>query len=483
MDNSLNGKETTGTGEPATGFGPPGRPGPSASLLFADLPPLDGELRLGERAAAEAADDYGHLVHHRPLGVLCAGSASDIAAVLRLCADRGVRAAARGRGHSTYGQAQAEDGVVIDMGTLNGVRWERDGRVAVQGGACWSEVLRATLRHGRAPRVLTDYLELSVGGTLSAGGLGGASHRYGAQTDSVAELEVVTGTGHIEICSPTQRPGLFHAVLAGLGQCAVITRATLETVPVPPTVRRYVLRYSSPAALMRDQRRLVADGRFDYVEGQTQPDPEEEGGWRYLLEAVAMPLGGRPDDTALIGDLHDEREHAEIGDLPFPEFADRLAPSVAYLESTGEWRDPHPWLNLLLPDSAADDVVASVMAGLTPADIGPSGVVLLYPIRRELLRAPLLRAPEEPLLFLFALLKTATPGAEAPTADEALRHNRRLYELAREHGGFRYPVGSVPMEPEDWRAHFGDRWADLTAAKAEYDPASILAPGQRIFTG
>src|SRR5690606_26098538 len=103
--------------------------------------------------------------------------------------------------------------------------------------------------------------------------------------------------------------------------------------------------------------------------------------------------------------------------------------------------------------------------------------------RRERLRAPLLRTPDEPLLFLFALLKTAAPGTGGPAPEEAVADNRRRYEFARDHGGLRYPVGSVPMSPEDWRAHFGDRWPEFAAAKAAYDPAGILAPGQGVFTG
>jgi FAD/FMN-containing dehydrogenase len=44
--------------------------------------------------------------------------------------------------------------------------------VTVEAGARWSEVLRATLAQGKTPPVLTGYLELSVGGTLIAGGVG-----------------------------------------------------------------------------------------------------------------------------------------------------------------------------------------------------------------------------------------------------------------------------------------------------------------------
>jgi FAD/FMN-containing dehydrogenase len=56
-------------------------------------------------------------------------------------------------------------------------------------------VLDRALPRGLTPPTLTDYQDLSVGGTLSVGGIGGAMFRYGAQVDNVVALEVVTGVG------------------------------------------------------------------------------------------------------------------------------------------------------------------------------------------------------------------------------------------------------------------------------------------------
>lgn len=443
------------------------------------VPILDGELRLDAPTRNSAADDYGHIVRRRPRAVLRPGSVSDVVVMMRYCRARGLPVAARGQGHSTHGQAQVESGLVIDMSTLADIRVRGD-RAVVQAGALWSQVLAAALRHGRTPPVLTDYLELSVGGTLSVGGVGGTTHQHGAQVDGVLELEVVTGNGHRLTCSPTRRTDLFHAVLAGLGQCAVIVSATVTLTPAPTTVRRYQLRYPTVAELTADQRRVVADGRFDYLEGSGEPDGA--GGWRYVMEAVAFwPGQDAPDDAALIGDLSHQAGSEEIDDLPYLDFADRLAPGVAYLKSTGEWYDPHPWWNGFVPGSAVDSFVESAMADLTPADIGPSGVVLLYPFSRSLLRTPLLRTPTDPEVFLFALLKTATPGPGAPSAQEMVDANRSLYERLRDVGGYQYPVGSIPMGPRDWRTHFGDAWSKLATAKRRYDPRTILAPGQGIF--
>jgi FAD/FMN-containing dehydrogenase len=444
------------------------------------VPRLKGRLLSGEAALEAAADDFGHIIHRQPWAVLQPGDAGDVVVMVRFCNEHRIPVAARGQGHATYGQAQVSGGLVIEMTPLDAISVGVD-TVVVQAGARWSSVLNATLPHGLTPPVLTDYLELSVGGTLSAGGVGGASPHFGAQVDNVLELEVVTGAGERVVCSPERHPGLFHAVLAGLGQCAILIRATLRLVPAPGQVRHYVLYYPSVAALTADQRLVQADGRFSFAEGEAAVNPDGPG-WLYYMEAGAYFDSVPPDDQALIGDLHYERGTEQISDLGYDAFLGRLAPAVAFLESTGEWYDPHPWWNMFLPGSATDAFVSGVMARLTEADIGASGVILLYPLRRGVLRAPLLRVPDEPVIFLFSVLRTAAPDlGGALSAETMIGDNRALFERARDLGGYQYPIGSIPMTAADWRRHFGPRWRFLAAARRRYDPRGILTPGQGIF--
>jgi cytokinin dehydrogenase len=96
---------------------------------------------------------------------------------------------------------QALDGIVIEMSTLAlGIQVMPEGDadcpvafVDAAGGELWIDVLKATLKHGLAPRSWTDYLYLSVGGTLSNAGVSGQTFRHGPQISNVLQLEVVTG--------------------------------------------------------------------------------------------------------------------------------------------------------------------------------------------------------------------------------------------------------------------------------------------------
>jgi FAD/FMN-containing dehydrogenase len=191
-----------------------------------------------------------------------------------------------GASHSTFGQAQVKAGIVIDMSLLNQIHEINADNALVDGSVRWLHLLEQTTPLGKTPPTLTDYVNLSIGGTLSVGGIGGQTFRHGIQGDNVLELDVVTGRGQRVTCSPTRRPFLFTAVRAGLGQFAVIVRTRVRLVDVPSHTRTYTALYGDLKTCMSDQELLVQEGRFDYVEGQAVPNQETGSGWVFLLEAV-----------------------------------------------------------------------------------------------------------------------------------------------------------------------------------------------------
>ena len=470
-----------------TGFDPAARAWATSADpggRFAALPPLDGRILLAPAGLSAYEDDYGHIVHRDPAAVLLPGSVEDIAKLIRFAGPLGIPVAPRGQGHQTFGQAQVSGGVVIDMGTLDAVTVDAASRaVTAQAGALWHSVLTASVAQGLTPPVFTDYIELSVGGTLSVGGIGGASSHFGAQVDTVRALQVVTGTGEIVQCSAAgPHADLFEAALAGLGQCGVITSATIDLVPAPAMVRQYTLTYPTERALTADQRKVLRDGRFDWLEGALSP-AAASGGWSFALEGAVYYRGPQepPADAVVLAGL-DYVGAPATQDFGYADFVDQLAPDVAYLMSTGEWNDPHPWINVFLPDAETDGYLERVLAEASATDIGASGVVLLYPVSTRLLTRPFLRMPDTGTAFLFALLRTASPDTDALSVPQALARNRVLYERAVAAGGTQYPIGSIPgLTEADWARQYGPEFARFGALKRRYDPYSIMTPGQGVF--
>jgi cytokinin dehydrogenase len=87
-------------------------------------------------------------------------------------------------------------------------------------------------------------------------------------------------------CSKEKHADLFDAVLGGLGQFGVITRARIPLVPAPARARWVRLLYTDAAALTKDQERLIIgvgalSGLMDYVEGSVLfADQGLLGSWR-----------------------------------------------------------------------------------------------------------------------------------------------------------------------------------------------------------
>lgn len=384
-------------------------------------------LRLDEGLGAitAVADDFGHLVHKVPAIVARPGNLMEITRVVMDAVERGVTVVPRGAGHSVYGQAQCDGGIVCDLARLDDVFVHRSKLIA-GAGATWSQVLDTALRHGLTPPVLTDYLGLTVGGTLSAGGIGGGSHRYGPQVDTVAELMVVTAAGELVRCSPLRRPEVFFAALAAGGRGGIIMWATFPGVTARQHARVQQIPHQSVSDLVAAQLRLASEGHVDHLEGQITLN--EAGGWRFTAEVASFHDG---DVLSL--------DAAE--DMSYLAFCQRMTPGVRLLAATGDWYRPHPWISVFLPAATVEQYVNDALAELTPETLGPIPM-LLYPMRRGPVPAPGLETPAgADLFFAFTILRTtATDSA----TQAALAQNTRLAEAAVAAGGTVYSISAVP---------------------------------------
>jgi FAD/FMN-containing dehydrogenase len=449
---------------------------------FDHVPPLDGVLLTDAAAVAPYAVDVGNAIHRTPAAVLHAASVDDIRVMIRFCARRRIRVAARGQGHTTHGQSQVSGGLVIDMGGFDAIHDIAQDSADVGAGLKWNELLRATVPLGLTPPVLTGYLGLSIGGTLSVGGVS-PTNAQGAQVDRVRELEVVTGEGEVRRCSLRRDRNLFESVLAGLGQYAVITRAVVDLVPVPPLTRTYLLNYNDNATFFTDFRKLLERGEFDDVYNMWQPDGS--GGWIYQLNAVKrFDPSAPPNDAHLLRDLQMGLADALIQDSPYLDYVLRVDAAIDFFKQIGLWDGvPHPWFDVFLPNQSVERYVGEVIPQLTPEDVGPVGFMLLLALKASKLNRPRLRVPERTdWVFLFDILTgAAAPGPDPEFVARMLSRNRTLFEKARRVGGTRYPIGSLEFSRFDWTRHYGSTADDVLRAKQKYDPFKILAPGLGIF--
>eukprot|EP01103_Thecamoeba_quadrilineata_P008327 TRINITY_DN18094_c0_g1_i1.p1 TRINITY_DN18094_c0_g1~~TRINITY_DN18094_c0_g1_i1.p1 ORF type:complete len:487 (+),score=70.63 TRINITY_DN18094_c0_g1_i1:3-1463(+) len=464
------------------------------------------------------AVDFGGLTTLYPRAVFLPKTLEQIVDVLLEAPRQKVRVAVRGQGHSTGGQPLVEDGFVINLrhynkiGSIETGTGAGTGTVWVESGATWREVLNSTLDKGWTPPVLTDYLDLSIGGTLSVGGVGAQTFKHGLQTDNVYEIQVVTGKGEVKTCSPTVNTDLFDAVRAGLGQFGIITRAKLKLIAAPQYARFHRLFFSDMNLFYEALTTLVSEDSFDGIQGfavmndlgiiqmlinqypnevtGTQVDQMDRSTrkWLYMIE-LGESYSRLNDSKSLnesnlkltkrLDEFSTVRSGRFVWEMSYREYLGRLTKPMEDLRAFGLWNKPHPWINLMVSGENAPAFITEALSNIDPND---AGTVLIYPYLRDRLRTPLFCLPDGESgsrhVIKLGLLRTA-PNQEQ--GERLTRDNRDLYETCLNYGGTRYPVGSVPMGPGDWSRQFRKLWPVFVGLKAEYDPLHLLAPQQGIF--
>src|SRR5215207_1057769 len=126
---------------------------------------LRGELLEPSSPAYDAARVvWNGMIDRHPALIVRCRNAADVVNSVNFARDHRLTIAVRSGGHNVAGYAVCNDGLMIDLSLMNGVRVSPClDRATVQGGATWADVNAATAPLGRA----------TPGGLISATGVGG----------------------------------------------------------------------------------------------------------------------------------------------------------------------------------------------------------------------------------------------------------------------------------------------------------------------
>lgn len=209
--------------------------GPTESDWQALLASIDGELF---RPGGADFDDVRLLHNTRfddvvPAAVLRARSSGDVAEAIRFARRFGLPLRPRAGGHSYVGDSTVAGGLVIDVRTLDAIRYEPATRqVRVGAGARTDMVILKLGQRGRAIPTGTCPTVGLVGLALG-GGLGTASTRHGLTCDALTELTLVTADGRLRRVRPGH-PLFWAACGGGGGTFGVVTAMRFRTHAARP---------------------------------------------------------------------------------------------------------------------------------------------------------------------------------------------------------------------------------------------------------
>lgn len=438
----------------------------------------------GEAAVRAATEqDFGHIVRGVSFGAVVPNTAEEALAVVRSAGSSGVRLTPRTHGNSQSGQSVPQGGFALDLSRLSRVEVPERERLTIECGpaASWRSVMSVALEHGLVPKAMPMNLNLSVGGTVSAGGVGGAGHRYGPCAASVVAAQVLTGGGEIKRVSHDQNPELFALLLGGQGRCGVLLSVTLALRRTTGRVETAYLLYDSVDACLAQLPVVAKHPEVAYAEAYCSA----------LFQGLKVTDAGRRPLLRWFGGLQVTREVDASTPASDDWFADFGAREVVHRETdsvagfsgryearfdmmkrSGDWLRAHPWFECFLPPSRAAAVIRQAL-GLLPAFFGDGHRMFAIRVdeRLEYLAMP---PAEDGFVIAFAVLPTAIADWALP---DALACLTRLQDVVMSAGGKRYLSGWLgdAGTPEFWQAHYGSRYERWVRAKVEHDPHGVFS--------
>ena len=177
----------------------------------------------------------GSIDRYPTLIARCTGVA-DVMAALKFARGTDLPVAVRSGGHSFPGQSTCDDGIVIDLSPMKGIRIDREARtVRAQAGVLLGELDQATQAFGLAvPAGIVTHTGLA--GLTLGGGIGWLMRKYGLTVDQLLAVDMVTANGELVKASDSENPDLFWGIRGAGGNFGIVTEFTFRLNPVGPIV-------------------------------------------------------------------------------------------------------------------------------------------------------------------------------------------------------------------------------------------------------
>jgi FAD binding domain-containing protein/berberine-like enzyme len=194
---------------------------------------LRGELiQRGDPGYEDARKLYNAMIDKRPLLIARCLDVADVIAAVRFGREQDLLVAIRSGGHNGPGLASCDDGLVIDLSLMKGVRVDPAQRtVRVAPGCSQGEVDHATHAFGLA--VPCGIVGLTgVAGLTLGGGHGYLTRQHGLTIDNLLEADVVLADGSFATVNSTQHEDLFWGLRGGGGNFGIVTSFVLRAHPV-----------------------------------------------------------------------------------------------------------------------------------------------------------------------------------------------------------------------------------------------------------
>jgi FAD/FMN-containing dehydrogenase len=255
---------------------------------------------------------YNGMIDRRPLAIARCADVSDVLSAVHFARTRDLLLAVRSGGHNGGGLGSCDDGLVIDLSRMKGIRVDPKRRTArVEGGCTWGDVDHATHAFGLAtPSGL--FSTTGVGGLTLGGGLGYLTRKFGLSIDNLIGADMVLADGRFVTVSEDEESDLFWAIRGGGGNFGVVTSFLFRLHPVKTVVAGPTLWPLNRAAdLMRWYREFITsapedmNGIFAFLTVPPVPPFPEPLHWQRMCGVIWCYTGPEDGSAAAFKPIHD----------------------------------------------------------------------------------------------------------------------------------------------------------------------------------
>ena len=436
----------------------------------------------GDAGYDEARKLYNAMIDKRPRLIAGCVDAADVIAAVNFGRDQGLLVAVRGGGHNGPGLGSCNDGLVIDLSGLKGVRVDPAAcTVRVEAGCTQGDVDHAAHAFGLAvPAGIVS--TTGVAGLTLGGGHGYLTRAHGLTIDNLLEADVVLADGRLVVANERENADLFWALRGGGGNFGVVTSFLYRAHPVKDVYAGPIFWEIKHAKQImrfyRDFNRTAPEKLCSFLGLKTVPstDPFPKAIWGVRICALISCYNGSAEDGEKamqpVRDALPKPIMDWMSTMPFTTLQslfDGLLPKGLQWYWKGDFVKE-------LPDAAIDAHIAH--ASQSPSELS---LMHLYPIDGAVHRvdpgATAWSTRDATWSMVIAGID-ADPGKAA-----ALKNWGRDYWNAvhpfNPGGGY---VNFMMDDEIDGRlqASYGVNYPRLAAVKRKYDPTNLFRVNQNI---
>ena len=440
-------------------------------------------LSANDEGYRDACELYNGMISKRPAVIARCANVADVIAAVKYGRAQGLLTAIRGGGHNGPGLGSCDDGLVIDLSMMTGVRVDPVSKtVQVEPGCTQGDVDHATHAFGLAvPAGIVS--TTGIAGLTLGGGTGYLTRKYGLTIDNLIEVDVVLADGSFVTANQSQNSDLYWAVRGGGGNFGVVTNFVFHAHPVRNVFAGPIFWDISDAReVMQQYRAFIPDapeelGAFVGLKTVPSCDPFPGEHWGKKICAVISSFNGTASDgQAAMAPLLDATPEPILnwmGEMPFPAIQSLFDP---LLPKGLQWYWKGDFV-AELPDAAIDEHIKQI--GQAPSELS---LMHLYPIDGAVNRVASDATAWSTRDAKFSMVIAAI-DADPSKADALKEWGRAYWEAVHPHNLPGAYVNFMMDDEADDRvaATYDDNYQRLREIKRKYDPDNFFRVNQNIL--